>query len=678
MADLSFHTLVDDQNLKATTTIEFKNSYMSQSSESRSHIIYEDEGKHCDQRSERFSSSPFVVDTDTENISLGKSRSPRKDGHPRRPSSRIQQVQPLTENALRENEGLAAIIGAAEHKRTQSRRSSDISNEAMSMMADRQGYAGADDTSLSAFSAVPNTDMALLAPIGQSPMISVASSPTRSSRKLNYRRDASKHRYSSPDPPANIRRRDIEMSSPCSSPTPRRPGYIDSGDTTNLIIDFTEQFNTLAPHSQPSPSRTTRSSPFKSNTQPDLAAYASELRHPSAQPPKTPAEARQLTSLLDFDLTPAPTPRSAPTISVRELESLKSSFLSQISSLRATINGKEAEINSLKEAVEDAERRVGEALEQVRVQRDAKEELEAHKDEWERRDKEIQTAVEIAKEELMHGDQEREELKIKADDAERRREEAEARAAQAESKVAGMEAGSAASGIGEDASTPGSNSNKAVEVAVEKVARELHTLYKAKHETKVVALKKSYENRWEKKIKELETKVDEVGKENKELKNGRDATYFRTTQALAIENDDGKPKQDPMVNMKRLEEQDAEVVILAEKLENVRQDNERLRSDLELERMERGELVIAVEEMLLIQATAPSVEGPTHSALENPRGSVSRASGLKGPGFGSSVANGESRIGMMQLKHRSTSGLAGARSGIMSNIERMGRGRIAD
>lgn len=78
----------------------------------------------------------------------------------------------------------------------------------------------------------------------------------------------------------------------------------------------------------------------------------------------------------DFEIPPAPTPRSIPTITPRELESLKSGFMSEISSLKATLSGKEAEVASLKKAVADAERRVGEALEEVRNEAARKEALE--------------------------------------------------------------------------------------------------------------------------------------------------------------------------------------------------------------------------------------------------------------------------------------------------------------
>ncbi|OTA80049.1 hypothetical protein M434DRAFT_17897 [Hypoxylon sp. CO27-5] len=47
---------------------------------------------------------------------------------------------------------------------------------------------------------------------------------------------------------------------------------------------------------------------------------------------------------------------------------------------------------------------------------------------------------------------------------------------------------------------------------------DLHALYKSKYETKVAALKKSYENRWEKKGRGLKRKVDQL--ENGKLRLG--------------------------------------------------------------------------------------------------------------------------------------------------------------
>ena len=380
-------------------------------------------------------------------------------------------------------------------------------------------------------------------------------------------------------------------------------------------------------------------------------------------------------------MTPAPTPRSLPTITVRELESLKSGYLSQISSLKASLSGREAEVNSLKEAVGDAERRVGEAQEAVRGFRVTKEALEADRADWERRGKEMETVMRNVREEIISRGREKDELAEKMEESERKREEAETKAAEAESRAAGMKAGS------DSHSDQTSSSNGEVGVAVEKVARELHALYKSKHETKVGALKRSYEARWEKRVKELERKVEEVNKENEELKVGRDATLSGVVPSMLNAAETEERRKEAVEMAQKAEEDKARIQGLMEEVSHIRRDNETLMGELEKERVEKGDLVAAVEEMLSMSAAANSNDGNTSSGLENLRGSISRASGLKAPGFSSSIGAGESRIGRTdtiggpaQSKSRSGSGSAGAgsniRSGMMSNIARMGRTRV--
>ena len=133
-------------------------------------------------------------------------------------------------------------------------------------------------------------------------------------------------------------------------------------------------------------------------------------------------------SLLDFDIPPAPTPRSIPTVTPRELESLKSGFMSEISSLKATLSGKEAEVASLKTAVGDAERRVGEALEEIRNEAARREAMEIEQAEWDRRGKDMERVLQSVRAELEDGERERDRLTRKADEAERSKEQLEGRA----------------------------------------------------------------------------------------------------------------------------------------------------------------------------------------------------------------------------------------------------------
>ncbi|KAL8655131.1 MAG: hypothetical protein Q9210_001078 [Variospora velana] len=587
----------------------------------------------------------------------------------------------LTEGALRENEGLTRAIDMMNGGDSILELYSG--NDGLSVAGTAVGYPGMDDTCFSTFSAVPNTDMTLFAQAGQSPAKSL--STAKRSREPQYGSAAPTPRTTGRSTPATSRRTHFDDCSP--SPTPRRSKSSRDADTTNLILDFTEQFNAFSQAVHTSPTQRTRPTMSKFNTQPDLASYTAAKRAPSPGKglPSTPSRSHNLANLLDFDLPPAPTPRSIPTITARELESLKSSMLSQISNLRATLSGREAEVNSLKGAVTDAERRVGEAQESIRDGRGQKETLQAEKEDWQARDKEMQSVLRSVKEEIIHEQHEHEKLQQRLEASEKKIVETEAKLLEADSKIAGLEAASAAgsAAVTDGQSTPGgSGGNTAVEAAVEKVARELHGLYKSKHETKVAALKKSYEARWEKKIKDLESQIDNLTHENDELRIGRDATLTGVAPSTLSSNTSGgaplheNARQNTEEVATQLVEQRACLENLSQEIHTVKHENMHLQQQLEKERLEMAELVKATEEMMQLSLQPPNSSGgggeKLTSGTENLRGSITKASvGLKPPSAGS----GESRIGRMG---RSGSGLGSTRSGIMSNIERMGRGRVMD
>lgn len=610
-------------------------------------------------------SSPFVEDvvySPAKRRTLSNAlSSPRKQAEPCEPV-------PLTKEALQEKD--STTQQEQEPKSANGSVYQDGAEDTVATIEDHSGYPGMDDTQFTAFSAVPNTDMTAFARLGQSPFKNNLTSPIKSSRK-GFSEDTP--RYTRPTTPASHRGQSFEDCSP--SPTPRRPKS-SHGDTTNLLVDFTEQFNAFR-----------RPSPKKSQTSSNLAQYTNGLRTPSpakhALPPSTPSEARHLANLLDFDLPPAPTPRSIPTITAREVESLKSSFLSQISSLRATLNGKEAEVASLKEAVADAERRVGEVAEELRDERGARESLEQGKLDWEKRDKEMQDVLRGVKEEIMRESREKEQLRQSLEDSERKREEVEARAIDAESKNVGLRTPSNVS------STGTADSRKEVDTAVERVAQELHGLYKAKHEDKVKALKKSYQARWEKKIHDLESKLDDASRENEELRLGRDATMSGNVPAAlasASAEYEGHAKQreqERAAEAARFEEQAAKLKGLEAQIQSVTSDNKTLLKQLEAERVEMAELVAATEEMMQLsaQTSPPATTEKTSSATlaDSLRGPFSRSlsSGLKAPsvGIGSESRIGKTNVSASSGDVRSRSGSGAGRSGIMRNIERMGSHR---
>ncbi|KAL9614899.1 MAG: hypothetical protein Q9167_000641 [Letrouitia subvulpina] len=669
----------------------------------------------------------FTIHQDTENVPIeqadglkrvssridikqspSKRRSPTKYTSPKKAVEEREAPVPLTEQALRENEGFA--------KKTEKMGGDDSvldlygNSDVSSIGGTNAGHQSMDDTCFSNFSAVPNVDMTLFAQIGPSP--AKHPSPAKRSREAQYSEAPTPRpngrttpRLNGRSTPATSRHRTYDECSP--SPTPRGPKPNRDGETTDLILDFTEQFSAFSQTTHISPSRhEQRPLPRSYNTQPDLASYAADRRSPTKHHPATPSK---LHSLLDFDLPPAPTPRSIPTITARELESLKSSFLSQISSLRATLSGKEAEVSHLKIAVEDAERRVGEAQESIREERGAKESLQAEKTDWEARDKEMQSVLRGVKEEIIHEQHELEKLGQKLETSDKKREEAEAKLVEAESKILGLQStinsnGSTRGTTGNE-TIPNSNTNgdpargPHVEAAVEKVARELHALYRSKHENKVSALKKSYEARWEKRVRELESRVAALRQENEELRVGRDATMSGVVvplnpnggQAAHASNAGEAAKKAEEAEQKRRkleEEHAAQILGIENRLRGLETENAELKIVLERERREMAELVKATEEMMLLSSVSGGPGGETHdqripsSSSESLKGSFSKASaasgsGLKQPGAGLGMSMGESKIGRVG---RSASGLGSSgagttRSGIMSNIERMGRGR---
>ena len=606
----------------------------------------------------------------TRKLSSPEKRFPVKPSSPEKKPALVEKTLKI-EDVLRDNEGLKKAIeilddedsGVQEHEDTLTSMGGAAYDEAPNM----------DDTmvsTFSTFSAVP--DLTMFAKIGHSPAKYAGMGPTPRRTQMAT--------------PATARRPLINRS---PSPTPRGHRYgksRDEGNTTNLILDFTEQMSGFSGRHPLFPTKQARLSPTKSAAMP----YHNTT---------TPSVNRHMSNLLDFDIPPAPTPRSMPSITPRELESIKSNFLSEISSLKASLSGKEAEVQSLKTAVGDAEKRVGESMEQVREERNLKEQLAAEKEEWEKRGREMEAVLRNVKEEIVHGERERDDLEGRLDETERRREAAEMMAQEAESKMAAMRAGKSSQSSETESNKTGECScgERAVETAVEKVSRELHTLYKEKHETKVAALKKSYERRWEKKIKDLEGQIEELARDNEDLRRDMTMTKVEPKNPLGVTEDLEKQA----ARDAKSKELEAELEGLSQVVKSVKKDNAELRQLLHDERVEKNKLVAAVDEMIPLVAafddmlsnmdstpanpSAPNVP-QTSSHVENLRGSISRASGLRAP---TSISNaGESRIGKggfgtsagashERNRNGSAQGMRpgsglGYRSGIMSSIEKMG------
>ncbi|OAX78571.1 hypothetical protein ACJ72_07120 [Emergomyces africanus] len=434
-----------------------------------------------------------------------------------------------------------------------------------------------DDTGLSSFSAIPNIDMTSFAQLRRdSPMKRMREgsvSPRKNVRAYRYPDDI-------PETPGTARQRGIFSEQDGDTQTPGR--NFTRGDNHTRFAEFTDQIHSFSRASYASQGGYLSPSRRQSRFSPAKSA-ASGFRSPSKF------------ALLDLDIPPAPTPRSIPSITPRELESLKSSFLSQISSLKATLSGRDAEVKCLKESVSDAERRVGEVSEELRNESARR---ETDQREWDRRGKEMETVLRGVRNEIVDGERERERLNRKIEEGEKCKEKLEGRIVELESQLSAARNAANTSPPTDADRKSAEETAREVQDAVEKVARELHTLYKGKHETKVAALKKSYEARWEKRVREAERKLSEALEENERLRSEKDssisggeggfcgeATFIRETESLEAE--------------KRVLE--ARVKGLEQEIISVKRDSEALRSELKQERAEKGDLVAAVDEWLAIQ-----------------------------------------------------------------------------
>lgn len=450
-------------------------------------------------------------------------------------------------------------------------------------------------------------------------------------------------------------------------------------------------------------------------------------------------------NLLDFELPPPPTPRSMPTVTIREMESVKSQFSSQISSLSASLSGKEAEVDSLSKAVADAERRVGEALETVRDERSAREYAEAQMIDWKKKGEEVQKLLQDVQSELARNDTEREELLTRLAEAEKRADDAENRSSELETKV--IEAESKNVDMTTFINTDEGVENKktysdlecqtAIAEKVNDVARELHTAYKAKHEKKIKALKDNYQKKADERCKELRLQIIRLERQVDDAEKKRDNTFSKITP----EDHDGKAENDKQTptgatssaeDKQVLEAQRAEIESLKAKLaglqselQSLRNSNGILLEDLEAERIEKGELVAAAEQMLAMcgekmeemhqddlrrshmgppPSTAPKQQAAPEQAMRSTgflagNSTTSRPGSALGSGRPNSAMG--DRLGAMGDRGSSStiakpSGLrapggfgfqkgpdlnrssSGGKSRLLSNIERMGSGKAQE
>ncbi|KAF7629787.1 hypothetical protein AFLA_013494 [Aspergillus flavus NRRL3357] len=537
-------------------------------------------------------------------------------------SSRESAGQEIGNSLMEEkhNEGMSTVIHENNSNDTSNDKEDTSLHEEDDDMIDDTNDS-MDETCLSTFSAVTNVDMTTFAHLrGDSPF--KAGQPSKLHGDLDGKDE--------PGTPTTTRK------------SPRISGLVDFGSPTprkraaRVSINPSETPNLLDLSDQPSFFPRKRYSMQNERYSPSRRSPLRTVREPTRSPAKV--------SLLDFDLPAAPTPRSIPSVTPRELESLKSGFLSEISSLKATLSGKEAEVASLKQAVADAERRVGETSEELRNEAARRETLEIEQAGWQRRGQEMEDVLQSVKAEMMEGEREREKLMRRAEEMEKSKEKLESRVVELETQLS-------------SARKPASN-----DMGSSKSAQ--------------------YGKTAEETAKEVQDAVEKVALSQPDI------------SMITREKDEHEAE-------KRVLE--AQIKGLQQELGALKDDSERLHHELKIERAEKGELVAAVDEWLAIQQNQPSIQDgpqsprpqednspeptPIEVAPEDFRQSISRSSSssIRPPSTGSS--NGEKKIpripapGSRQARGNSggKSGIAvftPGRSGIMGSIERMGRGGV--
>lgn len=435
--------------------------------------------------------------------------------------------------------------------------------------------------------------------------------------------------------------------------TPRKPRG--SSDSPTDLLNFTGQTNILIPPPGSAP-RTSRRSPsgrgafpirVNSNTthraQASLDRERATGRSPDKNVPATPAQGRHAhrhsmfgapgglgMDLLDIDLEPMATPRSIPTVTPRELETLRSELQSKISGLEATLSGKEAEVKALTRAITDAEVRAGKVSEDLRGERAAREEIEHAKEEMERRSREMEEVLREIKQNAFVEEREREKLRRQAEEAERNTEEAEVKILELNASLETLRSNrlNATPSPAKHPATPGGtiDVDTAVKNATESVARELHALYKTKHERKVADLKVSYEKRWVKQVDTLRAELKASQDEVVKLQTEKEATMSGVVpgQSDALFKMEGQIEElrrwnEDLTAQKKVVE--AESAGLQSQVETLTGETMSLRNELQQERVEKGELVAQIDEFLLLKAEEEDIQAErarTQAALQQP------------------------------------------------------------
>ncbi|RMZ87300.1 hypothetical protein DV736_g5479, partial [Chaetothyriales sp. CBS 134916] len=572
-----------------------------------------------------------------------------------------------TADTLRFNEGLTRVINEATLVTRQSASSDDpdmdsvffgVGNDAAQsqdaldetdLTFDMGDKAAFDDAvgDLSTISAIP-TDLTRFTSLRNSPTKPQQSDGWSPSKKQHHRASILNSPGAAQRPLQLLCR--TNSTADDDEATPRRhPSF---NDSPTDLLNFTVQSNTLTtpPASAPRTMRRNPSGrgafPVRINPSPTHRSQASldreraSGRSPQKTESATPSHHRHSmyainglgTDLLDIDLEPMATPRSIPSITPHELESLRSELQSRISGLEATLSGKEAEVMALKRAITDAEVRAGKFSEELRTECAAREEVEQSRNDLERRSREMEEVLREIKQNAFVEEREKDKLRRQVEEAERKFEESEVKILELNASLDTLRSNriksSPSPAKNANPSTPGvlPDIDLAVKNATESVARELHALYKTKHERKVADLKVSYEKRWLKQVEQLRSELKISQDEVLSLQTEKEAALSGVIpgQSEALSKMEGQIEElrrwnDEITAQKKVAE--AEGAGWKGQAESLAAETEFLRRDLQRERVEKGDLVAQIDEFLALKAEEEAIlaeRARTQAQLQQP------------------------------------------------------------
>jgi chromosome segregation ATPase len=246
----------------------------------------------------------------------------------------------------------------------------------------------------------------------------------------------------------------------------------------------------------------------------------------------------------------------------------------------------------------------------------------------ERRSREMEEVLREVKQNAFVEEREREKLRRQAEEAEHDKEEAEVKILELNASLDTLRSDRLASPVKTGPATPGASLNVdlAVKNATESVARELHALYKSKHERKVADLKVSYEKRWVKQVEQLQEEVKASQDEVVKLQTEKEATMSGVIpgQSEAMSRMEGQIDE-----LRRWNEQinaqkkvlEAEGAGLKSQVGTLSAETEALRQNLQQERVEKGDLVAQIDEFLTLKAEEEEIAAErarTQAALQQP------------------------------------------------------------